>query len=48
MKGNKQTVLVLNDKFCEELAYLYLFGASKYGYQIEREIPLSPSKYFNQ
>ena len=25
-----------------------MLPTAKYGYQIEREIPLSPSKYFNQ
>ena len=44
----KQAISVLNDKFCEELAYPHLFPSGRYGYQIEREIPLSPSKYFNQ
>ena len=44
----KQPILVLNDKFCEELAHPHLFPSGRYGYQIEREIPLSPSKHFNQ
>ena len=44
----KQPILVLNDKFCEELAHPHLFPSGRYGYQIEREIPLSPSKYFNR
>ena len=44
----KQPILVLNDKFCEELAHPHLFPSGGYGYQIEREIPLGPSKHFNQ
>ena len=44
----KQPILVLNDKFCEELAHPHLFPSGRYGYQIEREIQLSPSKHFNQ
>ena len=44
----KEPISVLNEKFCEELAHPHLFPSGRYGYQIEREIPLSPSKYFNQ
>ena len=44
----KQPISVLNEKFCEESAHPHLFPPGRYGYQIEREIPLSPSKYFNQ
>ena len=44
----KQPISVLNEKFCEEPAHPHLFPSGRYGYQIEREIPLSPSKYFNQ
>ena len=44
----KQPISVLNDRFCEELAHPHLFPTGKYGYQIEREIPSSPSKYLNQ
>ena len=43
----KQPISVRNDKFCEELAHRHVFPSGRYGYQIEREIPLSPSKYFN-
>ena len=45
---SKQPGSVLNNKFCEELTHPYLCFTGKYGYQIEREIPLSPRKYFNQ
>ena len=44
----KQPISVLIDKFYEELVHPHLFPSGRYGYQIEREIPLSPSKYFNQ
>ena len=44
----KYPISVLNDKFCEELAHAPLFPSGRYGYQIEREILLIPSKYFNQ
>ena len=44
----KQPISVLNEKFCEELAHPHLFPSGRYGYQIEREIPLSPSIYFNR
>ena len=39
---------VLNDDYYEELAHPHLFPKSKFGYKVERDIPLSPSKYFNQ
>ena len=39
---------LLGDEFCEELAHPHLFPAGKFGYKAEREIQISPSKYFNQ
>ena len=44
----KKTVSIFNDKFCDELGHPHLFPTSQYGYKVEREIPLTPSKYFNQ
>ena len=44
----KQPTSMLNDKFCEDLAFPYLFPRDKFGYKVERDIKLSPSKYFNQ
>ena len=41
-------VSVLNDKFCMELGHPHLFPTGQYGYKVEREIPSTPSKYFNQ
>ena len=44
----KTLVLILNDDHCEELAFPYLFSTRKTGYKVNREVPLSPVKYFNQ
>ena len=44
----KKPVSILNDKLCEELGHPHLFPTGQYGYKVEREIPLTPSKYFNQ
>ena len=34
--------------FCEELSHPHLFLYGKFGFQIKRQIPRSPTKYFNQ
>ena len=39
---------ILNDEFCEELAHPHLFPTGKFGYNVKRDVDLSPSKYFNQ
>ena len=39
---------ILNDSNCEELAHPHLFPTGKCGYQVKRDITLSPVKYFNQ
>ena len=39
---------ILTDKHCEELDNPNLFPTGKFGYQVDREVPLSPIKYFNQ
>lgn len=39
---------ILNDIYCEELAHPHLFPTGKFGYKVQRDIPLSPVKYFNQ
>ena len=44
----KRLMLVLNDDYCEERAHPHLFPNGKFGYKVEKDIPLSPSKYFNQ
>ena len=38
---------VLTDTYCEEMAYPHLFPSSKYGYKVQRDIPLSANKHFN-
>ena len=44
----KQPMTLLGDEFCEGLAHARLFPTVKFGYKAEREIQISPSKYFNQ
>ena len=44
----KKPMSLLNDKQCEELSHPWLFPTGKFGYKIEREINLTPNKYFNQ
>lgn len=46
-EGNTPMSL-LTDEFCEELAHPCLFPTGKFGYKVERDIKLSPVKYFNQ
>ena len=44
----KQPMSILNDQYCEELAHPHLFPTGNFGYKIERNVKLSPFKYFNQ
>ena len=44
----KKPVSILDDKFCEELGHPHLFPTGQYGSKVEKENPLTPSKYFNQ
>lgn len=44
---NKHPVSFMTDKQCEELAFPVLFPKGRFGYTAEREIMLSPVKYFN-
>ena len=44
----EKPVSIINDKFCEELSHPHLFPSRRYRYEIERQIQLTPSKYFNQ
>ena len=39
---------ILTDNQCEELSHPWLFPTGKFGYKVEREIRLTPNKYFNQ
>ena len=44
----KDPTSILNDKCCEEFAFLYLFPKEKFNDKVEREIKLSPVKYFKE
>ena len=44
---NKHPVSFMMDKQCEELAFPVLFPTGQFGYTVQREIKLSPVKYFN-
>ena len=44
----KIPVSVLRDEFCEEQAFPHLLPKGKFGYNVPRDIPLSPAWYFNQ
>jgi hypothetical protein len=37
----------MTDKLCEELSFPVLFPKGRFGYTSERDIKLSPIKYFN-
>ena len=43
----KHPVHFMQDKYCEELAFPVLFPMGRFGYQVERRVKLSPTKYFN-
>lgn len=44
---NKHPVSLMTDKQWEELAFPVLFPNGKFGYTAERDVKLSPVKYFN-
>ena len=44
----KNPASVLTGTYWEELTHLHLFPSGKYGCKVQRDIPLSASKYFNQ
>lgn len=44
---NKHPISLMTDKQCEELAFPLLFPEGRFGYKVEREVKLSPVKYFN-
>ena len=44
----KQRKSILNNHFCEEFAFPYLFPAGKFCYRVQKDVKLSPVKYFNQ
>ena len=39
---------ILMDDYCEELAHPNLFPTGKFGFKVDRDVKLSPVKYFNQ
>ena len=43
----KHPVHVMTDKLCEEMAFPTLFPTGKFGFQVKRDVRLSPAKYFN-
>jgi len=44
---NKHPVSLMNDKLCEELKFPVLFPKGRFGYTAERQIKITPVKYFN-
>ena len=45
---NKLPLPIICDENCEVLAHPYLFPTGKFGYTYERDVVLSPCRYFNQ
>ena len=43
----KILVSILRDEFYEEQEFLHLLPKGKFGYNVPRDIPLSPAGYFN-
>ena len=43
----KHPVHFMTDKLCEEMAFPTLFPTGKFGFQVKRDVRLSPAKYFN-
>ena len=43
----KQPTSILSDAFCEQLAFPCLFPQGKFGYNIERDVKLSPIEHFS-
>ena len=43
----KYSIHFMQDKHCKELAFPLLFPKGRFGYQVEREVRLSPTKYFD-
>ena len=44
----KIPISILMDPFCEELAFPNLFPKGQFGCNIQRDVKLTPTKYFNQ
>ena len=45
---DRQPLAIICDEKCEMLAHPHLFPKGKFGYTYDRDIKLSPCKYFNQ
>ena len=45
---NKKPLSLMKGENCKALAFPYLFPRGKFGYNVERDVPLNASKYFNQ
>ena len=45
-EGKKPTS-ILNDTYCEEMVHPHLLSTGRFGYKVKRNVPLTPSKYFN-
>ena len=37
-------MLILNDVYCEEMAYPHLFATDKFGFKVKTDVFLTPSK----
>ena len=44
----KKPSSLTSDEDCEPLVFPYLFPTWKFGYNIQRDVRLSPARYFNQ
>ena len=44
----KKPISIIYDEFCEEMAHPYLLPTGQFGYKADRQVKLSPNKYFNQ
>ena len=44
----KKPISIFEDTNCEEMAFPHLFPTGKFGYKCEREVAISPAKYFNR
>ena len=44
----KKPVSIINEKFAKELGHPHMIPTGQYGSKVDMEIPLTPSKYFNQ
>ena len=45
---NKEPIAIFTDKYCEEMAFPLLFPTGKFAFKVERVVPITISRYFNQ